>query len=711
MRRIHCLVGSTGPSFPPPSPTCWQAPPMSDNNNTPVQPSEPAAPVAGPSGFRTSRSHTQGRHPLIQILGYLSSMWSAAIMLGLLIVVTGIATYYERDFGRVITAHVVYQSWWFNTIFALLAINIFGAAAVRFPWTKRQAGFVITHAGLLTVMLGFAIAGGDGARRLDGMLAAPQGEPARLIELNREVLNLVVEETGQRSSVAFRVTDYANYPSFLRYTADMILRNTTGHRLIHEPEVSPANQRVKLTEIAGHPVFLRRVVDTAAAQLAWAPASEGPSAVRMRLDFHGEAFGPESGRSQQIVVPRGQRLDMGPMVISHHQRTLPPAIQQLFALPLPEDSGPLGDLIILIDYEHEQILQQVPLQFQLNDESNSDSMQIQTIRDGDPFQVALLDYFPEVEFNEQGQPRPVSDEPLAPLLALRLGFAGDDGSEEINWLSPMILDGLNFLPNQIIDNMWVLWRHPTLWKGLPDQERGLVSHLDFFHLSNGEHFLIRSSTVSGVSHRGLVEPGWKNEANMGVGEIITHFEAYLPHVAREPRRVVMDAMMRDRAANWIELQIGEGPDAQRHWLRRNTAETLRLPTGQEVLVTYGRQQYDLLDRHGFEITLQRFINEKDPGGQGNATYTSLVRVRYADSRPAVQAEISMNEPLHEGGVTLYQTARAEQPDGTFVSFFTVAQDRGRPFKYLGSLLLVAGILTMYFMKAKGRRKRSPPPAA
>ena len=74
--------------------------------------------------FRTSRQRTKNRHPIVKVLGIFSSIWMAATLLGLLILVTGVATYYERDFGREISAVMIYQSWWFNVIFALLAINI-----------------------------------------------------------------------------------------------------------------------------------------------------------------------------------------------------------------------------------------------------------------------------------------------------------------------------------------------------------------------------------------------------------------------------------------------------------------------------------------------------------------------------------------------------------------------------------------------------------
>ena len=49
---------------------------------------------------------------------------------------------------------MVYHSWWFTVVLALLAINIFFAAAKKWPWKKHQTGFVITHLGLLTLLAG-----------------------------------------------------------------------------------------------------------------------------------------------------------------------------------------------------------------------------------------------------------------------------------------------------------------------------------------------------------------------------------------------------------------------------------------------------------------------------------------------------------------------------------------------------------------------------
>lgn len=68
-----------------------------------------------------------------------------------------IATTIEAAYGTPAAQFGVYQSWWYNGLLALLALNIFCAAAIRYPWKRYQTGFVITHIGLLTLLGGTAI--------------------------------------------------------------------------------------------------------------------------------------------------------------------------------------------------------------------------------------------------------------------------------------------------------------------------------------------------------------------------------------------------------------------------------------------------------------------------------------------------------------------------------------------------------------------------
>ena len=48
----------------------------------------------------------------------------------------------------------VYGTGWFTALAVLLAVNVLAALLVRFPWKRRQTGFVLTHVGLLVLLLG-----------------------------------------------------------------------------------------------------------------------------------------------------------------------------------------------------------------------------------------------------------------------------------------------------------------------------------------------------------------------------------------------------------------------------------------------------------------------------------------------------------------------------------------------------------------------------
>src|SRR5690606_10175615 len=123
----------------------------------------------------------------IRLLAPFSSLRMAVTLIIAITVVIGVATYYERDFGRHAAAVKIYHAWWFSALWGLIALNIFGAAAVRFPWKKRQLGFVVVHAGLLLLIAGFWQSRG----RLDGLLEVPTGEVAHQIAGERDQLTIV----------------------------------------------------------------------------------------------------------------------------------------------------------------------------------------------------------------------------------------------------------------------------------------------------------------------------------------------------------------------------------------------------------------------------------------------------------------------------------------------------------------------------------------
>ncbi len=93
---------------------------------------------------------------VLRIVEFSASLKLAVLLILAMAFIFALGTVVEAAWGTPAAQFGTYQTWWFNLCLILLAINIFAAAAVRFPWKRHQTGFVITHLGLLILLLGAA---------------------------------------------------------------------------------------------------------------------------------------------------------------------------------------------------------------------------------------------------------------------------------------------------------------------------------------------------------------------------------------------------------------------------------------------------------------------------------------------------------------------------------------------------------------------------
>jgi hypothetical protein len=87
-------------------------------------------------------------------LSALASLRLAIVLLALFAACLAGATLLESAYGAAAAGELVYRSWWFVLLLALLACNVVGAALKKYPWKRHQTGFLVTHAGLLVLILG-----------------------------------------------------------------------------------------------------------------------------------------------------------------------------------------------------------------------------------------------------------------------------------------------------------------------------------------------------------------------------------------------------------------------------------------------------------------------------------------------------------------------------------------------------------------------------
>ncbi|QDU81700.1 ResB-like family protein [Polystyrenella longa] len=94
---------------------------------------------------------------LLWLYEFLASLKLAVILILSLAIVLAYATFVEAHLGTKAVQWYLYHSGAFAGLLSLLAINIFCAASIRYPWKRHQTGFVVTHIGLLVLLGGSAI--------------------------------------------------------------------------------------------------------------------------------------------------------------------------------------------------------------------------------------------------------------------------------------------------------------------------------------------------------------------------------------------------------------------------------------------------------------------------------------------------------------------------------------------------------------------------
>lgn len=97
---------------------------------------------------------------------------------------------------------------------------------------------------------------------------------------------------------------------------------------------------------------------------------------------------------------------------------------------------------------------------------------------------------------------------------------------------------------------------------------------------------------------------------------------------------------------------------------------------------------------GFNLELVDFRIKKYQGSEKAKSYESLVRVQDKEIL------ISMNEPLKYNGWTFYQSSFEPSETGgePVVSILSVNKDPGRLLKYAGSLLIVLGVILLFYRR-------------
>jgi hypothetical protein len=165
-----------------------------------------ASPAAAKPGPTVTVKKSGPAYLASRVLHRLGSLQFAVVGLTLFGIVLALGTVVESWYSGKLAQELVYRSWWFALLIGFLGVNIFCAAAKKWPWKKYQTGFIITHVGLLMLVAGGilnALGGTDALMPVidtdDAQIQHEAGDASRVskVMLDKDQSDFVVELPGR----------------------------------------------------------------------------------------------------------------------------------------------------------------------------------------------------------------------------------------------------------------------------------------------------------------------------------------------------------------------------------------------------------------------------------------------------------------------------------------------------------------------------------
>lgn len=133
----------------------------------------PETPVVPPSPRPAPRPGKPAwmRQPLFR---FFSSVKLAVVLISVLIVASIAGTLYETSFDARVARAYIYNAWWFNLWLVILCLNLTCSAFSRWPWKRHHTGFLLTHLGIIVLLVGAMIGRHWG---VEGTMTLFKGQP------------------------------------------------------------------------------------------------------------------------------------------------------------------------------------------------------------------------------------------------------------------------------------------------------------------------------------------------------------------------------------------------------------------------------------------------------------------------------------------------------------------------------------------------------
>lgn len=570
----------------------------------------------------------------------LGSLDLAILLLLSLAGVCAVATFLESGFSARVARAYVYNAPWFNVWLLLLALNLTCSAATRWPWERRHAGFVITHAGILVLLAGALLGRSKGFEgSVDLWKGAP---PTREILLDRPRLTVESPATGQLFSTPF------------------------------DPEVRPPQpDRPRLLPLPGSEVrlvvdgFTRRSYEKAVLTADSAAGQPG-----LTLELTGP-FGPDPIPAS-LALGSFPRLDLGNLAVLEFKTNLTaepekrPAYRETQMVLAQDPSHPII---------HNTAGTSSGYRFFVGSRSPGGPIELEILRPDGSGEVYRLS-----EILERTLVDPDGTQVLAarywPNLVLRDGQPATDGDRPDNPAVLVMLEGSIADPSA-----------PAKLLLAPGSAPGTIR----FRGESGNEKPVTGEVRLGEKF----SPGWRGwSARLVAWEPSARIETVTsPLPASDPRP--------GRPAIHARLRTPSGQEGPPRWIASGTSAILQTE-GAASRIGFGLELQPL----PFTVRLDSFEVPRDPGTDEPANF--LASVTFAEEKKNLEApaQLQMNQPAtfppgiwpQITGLSYKFSQAGWDPQNLNRTTLQVLYDPGWMLKWSGSLLVVAGIFSMFYLR-------------
>lgn len=605
--------------------------------------------------WRQFYEHRRKNSEVWQLIHLLGSMKLAMVLLFTIPLACAIATIYESKFNAQVAQAYIYKAPWFIFWLAVLCINLFAVTLTRWPWRRKHTGFIVTHFGIIILLIGGAIGQKKGLEA--SVTLHKKKGPTRQLVVNRTILQV---EGGDGSSHKILFPVETQRPT--EASPRKLSIPASNLKLIVDGYSEGLAERNEVVESplpgTGPGVALEFSSGMMAQSVPVSLVARVPE--NSTYDFFGRA-------QVQFLETLPDRSAAKPPegVIRESQMVFEKFAPVVTTRETPENPKPSGYQIALVLDRNEgsaepHLIIQTPKGHREVFEVHKVIGRPLTLHD-DNTRIVVKDYWPDFELKD-GQAMTKSDQPNNPAVLVTLDNDGTDAK--------------------------------PLLELAPTADGSLV-----YQMSRGGFVVMRGSAGVGESF----SVGWA-DWTAKVDKLIANA---LLRTVLEPAENGGEGMVPGVHARLFDPASGRSGQAQ--WIPSGRGVVLRLDE-RTSFVGFGLEVLNL----PFTLELLSFEVPRYPGTTKPSDFRSTVRFTDSATGETVERLIHMNHPASFPTgfwrVALGRSFKFSQanwnPEDLDETTLQVLYDPGWPAKWIGSTALCLGIAIMFYVKpASGSSKK------